>query len=213
MRTRIGIDIGGVVIARGTGPEDTMFTNRYLESPAVPRVVECVKVLVDRFKRENVYLISKCGDPVQRKSMEWLHHTGFFRETGHDKENVRFCRQRHEKAGICQKLGITHFVDDRPEVLSYMYTVPELLHFGKSEDVEADIGRFDYLTLRRITSIDNWPDITISIVKSSGWRPTNEQDLVMHLREATGETMTSCREVLKNHGFDLGAALVAMGRR
>jgi hypothetical protein len=30
--------------------------------------------------------------------------------------NVRFCRQRAEKRGHCLELGLTHFVDDHPEV-------------------------------------------------------------------------------------------------
>ena len=44
---------------------------------------------------------------------------------------VRFCRQRPEKRDICQELNITHFVDDRPDVLASLKgTVPHRYLFG-----------------------------------------------------------------------------------
>lgn len=33
---------------------------------------------------------------------------------------VRFCRERPQKAPICAELGITHFIDDRADVLEPM---------------------------------------------------------------------------------------------
>ncbi len=41
------------------------------------------------------------------------------------------CRERPEKAAVCARLGITHFVDDRLDVLTPMRgTVPHLYLFG-----------------------------------------------------------------------------------
>jgi hypothetical protein len=44
---------------------------------------------------------------------------------------VRFCLQRPEKALHCRELGITHFIDDRTDVLEAMIgVVPNLYLFG-----------------------------------------------------------------------------------
>jgi hypothetical protein len=37
---------------------------------------------------------------------------------------MHFCRARADKAPICKSLGVTHFVDDRLEVLGYLSSVP-----------------------------------------------------------------------------------------
>lgn len=38
-------------------------------------------------------------------------------------ENVYYCRERIDKAAITTDLHITHFIDDRREVIGYLQTV------------------------------------------------------------------------------------------
>jgi hypothetical protein len=63
-----------------------------------------------------VWLISKCGPRIQRRSQQWLDAHGFAERTGIPRANIRFCLQRPEKAIHCADLGITHFVDDKLDV-------------------------------------------------------------------------------------------------
>jgi hypothetical protein len=173
VKTRIGIDVGGVLMARGEGTQDTIFADAYLTSPQCPMAFEWVKVFVDRFGSQNVFIVSKCGNKIRARTLEWLEHNKFYEITGFDRGNVRFCYQRHEKAGICRDLQITHFIDDRAEVLSYMNTVPHLYRLGEDGDdgcVESRYGKDDYQTLCRIESYRAWTDIALAIAKSS--RPT-----------------------------------------
>jgi hypothetical protein len=132
---RLGVDIGRVIIA-GSSPRggDTAFfegsPEEALRTPAVPGAFEALATLTDRFAGQ-VWLVSKCGVRIEARSLAWLRHHDFFARTGIPEGNVRFCRRRSDKAPICAELSITHFIDDRAEVLQPMRgTVPHLFLFG-----------------------------------------------------------------------------------
>lgn len=77
-----------------------------------------------------IHIVSKISmdDVIEAKVRRWLQHYGF--ESVISQKRAYFCAERHEKAPICKKLGITHFIDDRLEVLSYMVgIVPHLFLF------------------------------------------------------------------------------------
>lgn len=117
---RLGVDIGRVIIGGGSvpGSSDTQFfsgdTARMLATPAVPGAFETLARLVPRFQQ--VWLVSKCGERVQRHTRQWLDHHDFAARTGIPRENIRFCLRRPDKAGHCAELGITHFIDDKLDV-------------------------------------------------------------------------------------------------
>jgi hypothetical protein len=117
---RLGVDIGRVIIGGGVvpGSSDTQFfsgdTARMLATPAVPGAFEALARLAPRF--EQVWLVSKCGERVQRHSRLWLDHHDFAARTGIPREHIRFCLKRPDKAVHCAQLGITHFVDDKLDV-------------------------------------------------------------------------------------------------
>ncbi|WP_433161619.1 hypothetical protein [Kribbella sp. CA-247076] len=141
---RLGIDIGRVIINGTSGPGDTsFFAGDYaamLRTPAVPGAFEAIARLVPLF--EEARLISKCGPRVQGRSLEWLRHHRFFERTGIAEGNVRFCLQRPQKAIHCADLGITHFVDDKPDVIAAITpVVPYRYLFTNWRDTEAAIRR------------------------------------------------------------------------
>ena len=117
---RLGIDIGRVIIAGGSGTGDTSFfsgdTAAMVRTPAVPDAFEAIARLVPLFGE--TWLISKCGPRIQQRSLGWLLHHRFFDLTGIPQGNVRFCLRRPEKALHCAELGITHFVDDKADVIA-----------------------------------------------------------------------------------------------
>jgi hypothetical protein len=132
---RLGIDIGRVLIAaEGTDGADTSFIGGSLEdalnTPPYEGMFEAVAPLVDRFEGR-VWLVSKCGPSVQAKSRAWLRHHRFFERTGIPPGNLRFCLQRPQKADHCRELRITHFIDDRTDVLHHLEgIVPNRYLFG-----------------------------------------------------------------------------------
>ncbi|WP_018655065.1 hypothetical protein [Actinomadura flavalba] len=134
--TRLGIDFGRVVHggALAPGDQDTVFLGgddaQALASQATPGMWEAVPGLVDLFGGR-AWIISKCGERIRLRTLAWLDHHDFYARTGLPRENVRFCRRRADKAGHCRELGITHMIDDRPDVHRALEgVVPHRFLFG-----------------------------------------------------------------------------------
>jgi hypothetical protein len=117
---RLGVDIGRVIIGGGVvpGSSDTQFFNgdtaRMLATPAIAGAFDTLARLVPRFGQ--VWLVSKCGERVQRRTRQWLDHHDFATRTGIPRDHLRFCLRRPDKAIHCAELRITHFVDDKLDV-------------------------------------------------------------------------------------------------
>lgn len=133
---RLGVDFGRVINDGTSHPDgdDTVFLSggdaEAMRTPAMPGAMEVLADLVTRFDG-NVWIVSKCGERIQRRTLRWLDHHSVYDHTGIPRGNVRFCRQRAEKALHCRELGITHFIDDRADVLSHLRgLVPNLYLFG-----------------------------------------------------------------------------------
>jgi hypothetical protein len=87
---RVGIDIGGVIIKKvGRGDDTSFFGDNYLSTPISEGCFEAIKEIVDvygvpvLFKAnlrgaDNVFLVSKAGKEIQRKTREWLQHHNFW---------------------------------------------------------------------------------------------------------------------------------------
>lgn len=120
----LGIDIGRVIIAPdSTGDEDTSFfggtTKHMLATPPSEGLYEVLPDIVRCFEGR-VWLVSKARQRVQEKTRLWLAHQRFFERTGIAPSHLRFCLERAEKADHCRELGITHFIDDRQDVLHHL---------------------------------------------------------------------------------------------
>jgi len=123
---KIGIDIGGVIIDRANDDEDTsLFGDNYLNARPVAGAIDALQKLNTEIFPKEVFIVSKCGEKIEARSREWLKAKGVYEKTGIPEANVHFCRQRADKAPIARKLGLTHFVDDRLEVLGYMRGIVE----------------------------------------------------------------------------------------
>ncbi len=131
---RLGVDIGRVLIFPGDSPGDTSFISgneeQALLTPPMPGAFEVIKELVPLFGGR-VWLVSKCGPKVQQRSLRWLARWDFYAATGVRQDRVLFCRERHQKADHCARHSITHFVDDRADVLRHLNgLVPWLYLYG-----------------------------------------------------------------------------------
>jgi len=132
----LGIDIGRVLMCPvdDDGRADTSFLDRpdaaALAIPPAPHVWDVVPALVEAFAGR-VWLVSKAGARIEALSRRWLAHHGFFARVGMAPDAVRFCRRRPEKRDHALALGLTHFIDDRVDVLGALHgAVPNLYLFG-----------------------------------------------------------------------------------
>ncbi len=136
---KLGIDIGRVLISPDSGDgNDTSFIGGSLDdaiaTPPYPGMFDAVTELTRRFDGR-VWLVSKCHARVQEKSRRWLAHHHFFERTGIPADHLRFCLERPQKALHCAELGISHFIDDRTDVLQHLAgIVPHRFLFGPQRE-------------------------------------------------------------------------------
>ena len=133
-KMKLGIDIGGVIIDRINDDTDTsFFSENFRKTTAVPHAFEVIKRLREHFNGQ-VVVVSKCGNTNQNKSIIWMEHNGFWDATGLRPKDIFFCLHRIDKAPICQRLGVTHYVDDRMTVLNHLKTVDYKYLFAPSQE-------------------------------------------------------------------------------
>jgi hypothetical protein len=87
--SRVGVDVGGVLIGISSGSTDTMFAGDHRAAPEVAGAVDGVAALVAALGPPNVFIISKAGDSMARKTLEWMHARDFFGRTNMLEECVR----------------------------------------------------------------------------------------------------------------------------
>ncbi|HJP81819.1 MAG TPA: hypothetical protein VJ841_05475 [Candidatus Saccharimonadales bacterium] len=137
MSRRIGLDVGGVIIdaLANDGTDTDLRGDNFMKTTAVPGAYDAARYLVGKYGRDNVGIISKCGEIIERKTRLWLLGNDFYVYTGFDPANLRFCRTRAEKAPIAREMGLTDYVDDHADVLRYMQGIVDgRFLFGPQRD-------------------------------------------------------------------------------
>jgi len=161
---KLGIDIGGVIIDRANDNTDTsFFSDNYLQTTEVHRATDSIAELVDMFWPENVFIVSKARLKTQVRSREWLTHQNFYAKTGVLPENVYFCLERADKAPIAEILGLTHFIDDKLDVLRHLQTVKYLYGFQVRP---YELEKFQRDLLVHVQYAETWAE-TVSLIRWS----------------------------------------------
>jgi hypothetical protein len=123
---RIGIDIGGVLTREGDPRYDGERWGNHWEAPGAFEAVRCV---VQLFGPRNVFLVSKVilNRRMHRETKQWLKSQRFCERTGLPEENITFvsCASGpNGKGPAASRLGLSHFVDDKLEVLESVFSDP-----------------------------------------------------------------------------------------
>lgn len=142
----LGIDFGNTIAVKRCGV--------HIEYPfALSSIRELVKEGV------TVHIISKVDDRQKREVENWILVNDFFEETKVPKNNLHFCERRDQKGEIAIKLGITHHIDDRPEVMAHMpKAVKKYLFCPDPKDV---VKYFN--NLHNTMIVKDWMEITNEI--------------------------------------------------
>ncbi|MEI6054144.1 MAG: hypothetical protein WCQ49_02115 [Candidatus Saccharibacteria bacterium] len=148
---RIGIDIMGVIIPKST---EGGTINEFMNCPALPDSLNCIKKLVSIYKPENIFVISSCPEYAEKVLIEWLNKNNFFDEINFCKSNINFCRTKADKAPIAEKLNLLYFIDDKISVLDHMKNIiPNRIQLTTDELLNEQKNNKD------IISFINWPSI------------------------------------------------------
>lgn len=148
MQEILGVDYGGVIcsLERSQGvfhPLEGAFA-------ALRRLRE------ERFGK--VVVISRIENMSLRgRIIAWFHRNNFWRATGIVYPDLHFCVERHEKSHICRQLGVTHFIDDRSEVLEHLMNtgIANLYLFqGRANELAARAH-----ILNRFAHVSSWQEV------------------------------------------------------
>jgi len=155
---RIGIDIMGVILPK-TIEKATL--EEFLACPALKESVESIGKLVDLYKSENIFIISRCPEFAEKVIMQWFDEHNFFDEANFDRSNIYFCREQADKALIAKKLGLTYFIDDKLSVLDFMHgIVPNRIQLVAESDLEDDSSNTSIVTF------SDWSSVLKNIIKN-----------------------------------------------
>lgn len=129
----LGVDFGGVIVEQSTGSSNSsMFEGNHLAMIPTLGVYDALATLAQTTFGDNIYVISKCSLRNQQKTYDWLKYHCFTDRTGIPLNRILFCRDRSGKAPIAAALALTHFVDDRADVLATLTTVSNRFLFQSS---------------------------------------------------------------------------------
>jgi hypothetical protein len=159
----LGVDIGNVIINNRFNDLKSLDEAGYAALPVQEGSCEGLKKLNEYFNG-NVYLISKCTVWAELQMSRWLKNHDFFNATGIKEEHVYSVRERIEKDAICRKLGITHFIDDRLEVLGHL--VESTQHLFLFEPDKDEVKKYEKF-LSRVTVVNNWEELVNKIIIQS----------------------------------------------
>ncbi|MGB4759486.1 MAG: hypothetical protein WBP26_05520 [Candidatus Saccharimonadales bacterium] len=155
---RLGIDIGRVITSGATDTASpTIFDAGYLDSLATPGAFETIRDLREKRFGDEIYLVSKCSPRIQARTLDWLRYTEFFQTTGVDPEKLHFCLSRPEKGVIAANLLLTHFIDDRPDVLEVMPPmVGQRILFIPEDVAQGEVPHYNRQTM---VEARGWPAV------------------------------------------------------
>lgn len=107
MIMRIAFDIGDVIIDKKTRqPIDESYMS--------------LRLFIEKFKSDNIFIISKARNEWITKNKELLKDTLFYELTGFDIKNMYFVDDYEDKAILCNKLKIDYLIDDSVKVTRFL---------------------------------------------------------------------------------------------
>ena len=147
----LGVDLGGVTMSREKN-EAGIYLPILGSFGALSR-------LRDHF-RGNVVIVSRVNDNEQARGiLESLSRQDFFSFTGIARTAIHFCIKREEKAPICVRLGVTHFIDDRLEVLYHLHRAGiKNLYLFQGRKEEYSVAPYNSI-LGEVTRVESWQEV------------------------------------------------------
>lgn len=109
MKQVIGIDFGKTITYKLVDGERTTY----------PHALRVIHRLVQA-PHTKVVIISKVDDEQMKRALKWIEVNDFYNNTGLVRSDIFFCKERYEKSNIAREIGVTHHIDDRPEVMAHM---------------------------------------------------------------------------------------------
>ena len=125
--------------------------------------IDGLQQLVDLFDGR-VAIVSKAGSRMADLTTRWMWRNEVFAKTGLDPHALHFVRTRADKSPVCVSLGVTHFVDDRLDVLEALGSVANQYLFTGGQVGAASAPKVP----KRFVLAQTWPGLVARIRESVG---------------------------------------------
>jgi hypothetical protein len=146
----LGVDCGDVIF--------------YTWGRMVPGSLDGLRSLARSGDFKNIYIVSKANPVTRVIFLIRLRAIGFWNYTGIPRENLFFVRRPEDKAGVCKRLGVTHFIDDRLEVLFYLKNVPH--RYALAPRRPHELTRYPG-TREEVTVVRSWSELVPKIISQT----------------------------------------------
>ncbi len=156
----LAIDFGGPVIDAPGGSTPA----QYAAAPPTTGGFSALRQLRERRFGSRMRIISQCNEEIQAVKLYWMGRRGFLEATGMSLDRIHFVRKPEEKAEVCRQYGVTHFVEDRPLIMSFVLDYVENVFLFRPNP--AEVAKFPEVRKRaRIAS--SWDDLLPFLLDAS----------------------------------------------
>lgn len=145
---RIGIDFGMTIGEIGDDP--------------IPDSFSIIKMIIHKYKKQNVLIISKAKQEMQEKILDWLESHKFYQTTGFDSNNLFFVDNYEDKRTIIIEKSINVFVDDTYKVIKSIMDLDSLkyiIFFHQRPSNEQFLEMFPVQYRSKIVITTHWNKI------------------------------------------------------
>lgn len=144
LQRSVGVDLGNTVFYKKDGVK-VVYDDAFR---IIRRMVDDPNV--------DVYIISKVTPEQERSAIKWFSEINFLEVTGLPMANIHFCRERIDKAIIAEKVGLSHHIDDRPEVMAHMDV--DIVKYLFRPDGDDLVNYYNRLRMHDVRVIKAWVD-------------------------------------------------------
>ncbi len=159
----LGVDFGNVIIDHvgfGTTPE-FFVSGDYNSIPPVEGAFESLRLLNKEKFKGNIFVLFKATDVADHKIMSWIDHNKFCEYTGILKKRIIRNENGRDKSKMCLEFGVTHFIDDRLEVLGFLTGKVKNLYLFRPNNEEA--AKFKE-TASQVHEVNDWYSLVDKIL-------------------------------------------------
>ncbi|HTK04172.1 MAG TPA: hypothetical protein VL500_01180 [Candidatus Eisenbacteria bacterium] len=128
----LAVDIGGPILDAKGGSTPS----QYRDASPTPGGFAALRRLKDERFGDRIHLISQCNETIQAVKLDWMARHGFLEATGMTIDRIHFVREPVGKAGVCQWQGVTHFIEDRPLIMSFVLDEVANLYLFRPDPAE-----------------------------------------------------------------------------
>lgn len=156
----LAVDIGGPMLNAKGGSTPA----QYAAAPPTLGGFAALRLLKDRRFGERIHLISQCNEEIQAVKLDWMARHEFLAATGMSLDRIHFVREPAGKAEVCRQYGVTHFVEDRPLIMSFVLDDVANLFLFRPDSAEA--AKYPDV-LKRARIADGWESLLPFLLDTS----------------------------------------------